>query len=192
MASSRYDLLLCYEALVSDRRHISEFLVPGFGHTVLLCRDEMPLAHGMAAYVLDAYGAFREPKFECDCCEMLVFRVCVARQNFYVFGLYTNPALDDRISDSLLTAMAAVQAADTRASFLFVGDLNGHHQERLSSTTTNRRGVAALDFATVSGCDQLVIGPTHSREGTLNLLMNDVPDIVQVAVVAPLGIWDHS
>ena len=28
-----------------------------------------------------------------------------------------------------LRAMAAVQAADARSSFLFVGDLNGHHQE---------------------------------------------------------------
>ena len=59
--------------------------------------------------------------------------------------------------------MAAVQAADARASFLFVGDLNGHHQEWLISTTTNRHGVAALDFAAVSGCDQLVIGPIHAH-----------------------------
>ena len=89
---------------------------------------------------------------------MLVFRVRVARQNFYAFSLYRNPDLDDRIYDSLLTAMAAVQAADARASFLFVGDLNCHHQEWLASTTTNRHGVSALHFATVSGCDQLVIG----------------------------------
>ena len=59
--------------------------------------------------------------------------------------------------------MAAVQAADEHASFLFVGDLNGHHQEKLGSTTTNCHGVAALDFSTVSGYDQLVIGPTHAR-----------------------------
>ena len=64
-----------------------------------------------------------------------------------------------------LTAMAAVKAADARASFLFVGDLNGRHQEWLGSTTMNRHGVAALDFVTVSGCDQLEIGPTHARGG---------------------------
>ena len=57
-----------------------------------------------------------------------------------------------------------MQAADARASFLFVGDLNGHHQERLGSTKTNHHGVAALDFVTVSGCDQLVIGPLHVEE----------------------------
>ena len=135
--------------------------------------------------------AFCQPKFECGCCETLVFMVCGARQNFYVFNLYRNPDLDDRIYDCLLTAVA-VQAADARASFLFVGDLNGHHQEWLGSTTTNRHGVAALDFATVSGCDQLVIGPTHACGGSLDLLMTDVPNLVRVAIVAPLGSSDHS
>ena len=62
----------------------------------------------------------------------------------------------------------------------------------MGSTTTYRHGVAALDFATVSGCDQLVIGPTHARGGTLDLLMTDVPDLLRVAVVAPLSSSDHS
>ena len=106
MASSQYDLLLRSETLVSDRRHISELLVPGSGRPVLLCRDGMPRAHGMAVYVRNGYGAFCQPKFECGCCEMLVFRVCGAKQNFYVFSLYRNPDLDDRIYDSLSTAMA--------------------------------------------------------------------------------------
>ena len=55
------------------------------------------------------------------------------------------------------------------------------------STTTNRHGVAAFDFATVSGCDQLVDGRTHARGGTLDLLMTDVADLIWVAVVAPIG-----
>ena len=88
--------------------------------------------------------------------------------------------------------MAAVQAKDVRASFLFVGDLNGHHQERLGSTTRNCHGVVAFDFATVSGCDKLVVSPTHARGGTLDLLMTDVADLVQIAVVAPIGNSDHS
>ena len=88
--------------------------------------------------------------------------------------------------------MAAVQAEDIHASFLFVGELNGHYQEWLGSTTTNRHGVAAFDFTTVSGCDQLVIGPTHARGGTLDLLMTDVSDLVRVAVVAPIGNSDYS
>ena len=61
VASSQYDLLLCSETLVSDRRHISELLVPGFGRPVLVCRDGMPRASGMAAYVRDGYGAFANP-----------------------------------------------------------------------------------------------------------------------------------
>ena len=99
----------------------------------------------------DAHEGCRTPwfysiPFECGCCEMLVYRVCGARQNFYVFSLYRTHDIDDRIYDCLLTAMAAVQAADARASLIFVGDLNGHHQKWLGSTITNRHGVAALDF----------------------------------------------
>ena len=73
-----------------------------------------------------------------------------------------------------------------------MGDVNSHHQEWLGSTTTNRYGVVAFDFATVSGCDQLVVGPTHARGETIGLLMTDVPDLVRVAVVAPIGNSDHS
>ena len=56
VASSQFDLLLCSETLASDRRHISELLVPGFGRSVLLCRDGMPWAPEMTAYVRGGYG----------------------------------------------------------------------------------------------------------------------------------------
>ena len=56
-----------------------------------------------------------------------------------------------------------------------------------SSTTTNRHGVAAFDFATVSGCDQLAVGPTPARGRTLDLLMTDIPELVRVAIVPPIG-----
>ena len=62
VASSQYDILLCSETLVSDMRHVSELLVPGFGRYVLLCRGRLPRAPGMAAYIRDGYGAFRQPK----------------------------------------------------------------------------------------------------------------------------------
>ena len=58
--------------------------------------------------------------------------------------------------------------------------------------TTNSHGVAAFDIANVSGCDQLVVGLTHKRCGILDLVMTDVPDLIRVAVVAPIGISDHS
>ena len=101
------------------------------------CAGASCLRRVMAAYVRVGYRAFRQPKFECGCCEMLVFRVCGVRQNL-VFNLHRNPDRDDRIFDWLLATMAAVPAEDVRASILFVGNLNGHHQECLGSTTTNR------------------------------------------------------
>ena len=61
MASSQYDILLCSETAVSDMRRVSKVLVPGLGRHVLLCRGKTPRARGMAAYVLDGYGAFRQP-----------------------------------------------------------------------------------------------------------------------------------
>ena len=54
---------------------------------------------------------------------MLFFRVCDVRQNLYVYSLYRNHGLDDRIFDCLLASMAAVQAEDVRVFFLFVDDL---------------------------------------------------------------------
>ena len=75
---------------------------------------------------------------------------------------------------------------------LFVVDLNGHHQKWLGSTTTNRHGVAAFDFATVSGCDQLDVGPTHARGRPLDLLLTYVSDMVGVVFLAPIGNSNRS
>ena len=83
MASSLYNLL-CSETLVSDRCHTVELLVPGFDRPVLLCRDGILWAMGWLQILQDGYGAFCQPKFECSCCEMLVFRVCGARQLLHV------------------------------------------------------------------------------------------------------------
>ena len=63
-----------------------------------------------------------------------LIRVCSARQNFYVFCLYRKAYRDYKIYECLQALMAAVQAEDVRASFLFMGDLNGHHQKWLGST----------------------------------------------------------
>ena len=51
VASSQYDIMFCSETLVSDMRHVSEVLVPGFCRPVLLCRGKIPRARGMAAFV---------------------------------------------------------------------------------------------------------------------------------------------
>ena len=97
VAWSQYDLLLCYETLVSERHHLSELPVPGFCRPLLLCQDRMPRARGMAAYVRDENGSFRQQKFECTCGEVLLFMVCGATLNVYVFRLYLSPHLNDWI-----------------------------------------------------------------------------------------------
>ena len=38
----------------------------------------------------------------------------------------------------------------------------------------------------------MVVGPTHASGGTLDLLKTDVPDLVRVDIVAPIGNSDHS
>ena len=83
-------------------RHVSELLVPGIGCPDLLFRGKMHRARGMAGYVRDGFEAFCQPKFECGCCEMLFFRVYGVRQNLYVYILYRNIDLDDRILNYLL------------------------------------------------------------------------------------------
>ena len=88
--------------------------------------------------------------------------------------------------------MAAVLAEDVSHTFLFVGNFKGHYQVWLHSTTTNHHCVSSFDFATVSCCDQLVVGPTHARGSTFDIQMTDIPDLVRVSVVAPVGNSDYS
>ena len=105
-----------------------------------------------------------------------------------MFSLYLNPNLDDRIFYCLLASMATLQAEDIRASFLFVGDPNGHLR---SGWVLPPRTVMELQPLS-SQLSQLVVGPTHARGGTLDLLMTDASDLVRVAVEAPIGNSDHS
>lgn len=94
--------------------------------------------------------------------QILNYRVGGARQNFCIFSLYGNPGLDERINECLFVSIAAVQADDVCASFLFLGDLNCHNQEWLGSMATNLHNVASFDFITVFGWDQLVVAqPLH-------------------------------
>ena len=102
------------------------------------------------------------------------------------------PTGDPPLVSSPGIAVVSTHYRHTCSSFLFAGDLNGHHQEWFGSTTTNHLGVASVDFTTVPCCDQLVVSPTHACGGTRDLLMTDVPDLVHIAVVAPIGNADHS
>ena len=54
----------------------------------------------------------------------------------------------------------------------------------------NHKSSWCCSLSQLSGC--VVVGPTDARGGTLDLLMTNVPDLVWIAVVAPIGISDHS
>ena len=88
--------------------------------------------------------------------------------------------------------MARVQSVDHKAVFVFVGDESSQHSERLESVfPANRHGRDALDFCTLSGCEQLVRCPTHTAGNRPDRAMTDVPDIVDVVVGTTLGPSDH-
>ena len=87
--------------------------------------------------------------------------------------------------------MAPVQQVDDKAVFVFVGDANAHHSEWMESVSpTDRHGRELLIFA-MSGCEQLVCCPTHIAGNRLDLVMINVPNIVDVVVGTTLGTSDH-
>ena len=52
-------------------------------------------------------------------------------------------------------------------------------------------GYDAFEFSNLSGCEQLVRCPTHIGGNRLDLVMTDVPGIVDVFVGTPLVTFDH-
>ena len=52
-------------------------------------------------------------------------------------------------------------------------------------------GHAAYDFASLSGCEQLVAGATHKSGNRLDLVLTNVPGIIEVNVLPPVGSSDH-
>ena len=89
--------------------------------------------------------------------------------------------------------MNDIQEMDRKTSFIFVCDLNAHHQEWLKSVSpTDRHGNAAFDFANLSGCTQLIKEPTHKLGNCLDLLLTDVPGVVDPLIDHHHGNFDHS
>ena len=124
------------ETLVSPRPHISELMVPGFGKPMQLLRGEVDWVQGSAVYVRDDFSAYRQLGYECGCC----VKICSSSHNFYVFGVFRNLDISDNIFDCLLTTKAKVQSVDRKAFFMFVADVNVHHEKWLGSSTTNLHG----------------------------------------------------
>ena len=89
--------------------------------------------------------------------------------------------------------MSDIQELDRKSSFIFVGILNAHHQEWLKFTIlTDRCSLAAFDFENLSGFTQLIKEQTYKLDSYLDLLLSDVPGVVDPPVDLPLGYSDHS
>ena len=141
IASRKYDILLYSETFVSSHRHVSEAFLHLFYYYASLGLVFV------AAYIRSGYfGTIRKDNV-CNCHEVQLVQVCSRLNNFYVFSLYCNPDLNDSLCDCLFFSMSDIQLEDKKAVFIFVGDLNAHHQKWLGSVSgTNGHGVAAYDF----------------------------------------------
>ncbi len=193
VVSQCHAVIIWAQTLVSDYRHDSELMIPGFNKPLFICRSVAKRRRGMSVYIREGFSAHQTTKFECACHETVVIRVCAHLQFFYIPGSYRSPDSDDTIFNCLFMAVSVIQDDDRQASFVFVGDFNAHHREWLESVSlTDPHGRAAFDFANASGCSQLVEGPTLLAGNRLDLVLTDVPDTVKVTTMAPLGTSDHS
>ena len=139
-------------------------MVPRFHRPMQLLKGAVDRFRGLTLYVRDSFSAYRQRSYERGSWEVIVVRICTSSHYLYMFGVYRNPNLSDNIFHYLLTAMAKVQPVDKKA-YLFVGDVNAHHDEWLNSSTTTVHSKVTLDFASSSGCEQMVTEPTHIDEG---------------------------
>ena len=137
--------------------------------------------HGTALYVREGFCSFWQSKLECSFHESCLFCIYSRINNFYVNAINRNPGHDISLYDCLLDSMAEVQSVDDKAVFVFVGYAKAFHSEWLESVSpTDRHGRDALDFCSLSGCEQLIRCPSHISGNRLNLVMVDVPDILDV------------
>ena len=198
LCAQNFDVVFCSETLASSRRSPVELLIQGFNKPILKACDTShsgggPGCRGMALYIRSGCSAFRRPRYECSCHETMCVRVCGQYHNFYIFAIYRSPNSDDRIYECLLEQMTAIQGCDPKAAFAFIGDFNAHHREWLGSVSvTDSHGLAALNFSSESGMDQLISEPTHQGGNVLDLVFTDVPDVVTASVGTPIGRSDHS
>ena len=85
--SFQYDILLCSETLDSDtlKKKVYTCWSTWFPDSIALtcCVGERCL--GFERWLRDGYWAFLKRKFQCGCCEMLVFTVYGMRHSLHVF-----------------------------------------------------------------------------------------------------------
>ena len=118
------EMFFLSETLVASRCHIFEFMVRGFGRPDQLLRGVVDRFREFAVYVRDGFSAYRQRGYECGCCEVIVVNICSISHDFYVFGVYRNLVLCDKIFYCLSTAMANMQSMNRKAPYLLVDDVN--------------------------------------------------------------------
>ena len=67
VAGSDYDVLVCPESKVSDRRPLSDLRISGIGYPQQRLRNSTPVAKGVALYVREGFSSFRQRKLEWFC-----------------------------------------------------------------------------------------------------------------------------
>ena len=105
-----------------------------------------------------------------------MFRICSWINNVHGYAFYRNPGHDGSLYDGLLDSMARVNQLMIRQSLSLLVmqmliTLSGCSQSLLLIDM----GVMLLTFI-MSGCEQLVRGPTHIAGNGLDLVVTDVPD----------------
>ena len=104
-----------------------------------------------------------------------------------------NPDLYNPIYDCLLFSMTQIQRNDSKFLFIFVGDLNLHHRELLCSVSpANNHSHTAFVFASLLGCEQFVVGATHKSANRLDLVLINVPGIIEVNIFPLIGSLEQS
>ena len=88
-------VVICSEILVSSRRHITKHMVLGFGRPMQLTQG-WGWSGSKGLYM--ALIAFRHIGCEIMSVDVvIVARICSSSHNLYVFGVYRNPDLSDKI-----------------------------------------------------------------------------------------------
>ena len=119
--------MILFIIMVSYRRHIFEILIPVFNK------------QGLATYIRAGFSASSRNDFTFNCHEIQLIKIVSQTHNFYIFNLNRSPSSKDSIYDCLMTSMSHNQELDPKSFFIFVGELNAHHQDWLNSNMTDKQ-----------------------------------------------------
>ena len=109
----------------------------------------------------------------------------------YLF-LYRNTDLDYIVYECHINTTAAFQESHQIASFVVVGDLNTHYRDWLNSfSSIDHHCIDVLDFATISGCEKLILGTTHISGNCLDLFLTNSPWVTTAIIGPPIGASVH-